>query len=232
MLTVVLPIGILLHLVCTLIFYSRQLGVVRADPLCPLHRPPQAARHGADLSPFEPYTGSGPGQPRLCQTAYTLRQAEDAVAICWGSLLLWGALLAVYVAREALRRTDRGIHLVGGSTVANYVDLLMVRETDGHDGLLHEARSTAFRRSGGLTLYVPPLPQSVVQKLGIVATDTHRRGSTAASRRTSAAGRSYSDLPSPVAPVESPVAVVPVPSPFAAAAARSGGYSPVIPVHS
>jgi len=190
-LTVVLPVAIMLHVVCTLVFYSRQLGVVRADPLCSW--PPAAAPGSGPHGGLPAASGAGDTGAR-CQTPHTLRQAEDAVAICWASLLLWASLVAVYVAREALRRTDRGIHLYGGSTVAKYVDVLTVQEPAGHDGLLHEPRSTAFKAEPGLTLYLPPLPQFVVHRLGIVCTDSRARRAS-----VSVVGQSFSNLPLPVA---------------------------------
>ena len=81
----------------------------------------------------------------------------------------------VYVVREALRQTDLGFHLVAGSGVAKFVDVLMVQESGEQEGLLHEPRSTAFRRQDNLALYLPPLPQSVIQKLGVLCTDSRAR---------------------------------------------------------
>ena len=150
------------------------------------------------------------GRAAGCQPAHRLRQAEDAVAICWASLLVWGALLVVYVAREALRQTEDGLHLVGGETVATFVDVLMVQEQQGQgqgqgqgkqQGLLHEPRSTAFRRQDGMTLYLPPLPQAVIRKLGIVSTDSRaRRASVATSASRSAA--TLPEVPEQYSPID------------------------------
>ena len=79
--------------------------------------------------------------------------------MCWVSLLLWGCCLGAYVVREALRENEMGFHMVGGATVAKFVDVLTVQEPDGPSahaagGLLHEPRRSSFRggrRDGRLT---------------------------------------------------------------------------------
>lgn len=55
--------------------------------------------------------------------------------------------------------------------VASYMDLITVQPTSVRQKVLPESRSTPFRRQDGMTLYMPPLPKSIIQKLRTVSAD-------------------------------------------------------------
>ena len=171
LLTVILPAALAVHLFTTWLFYSEQLQLVRTDARC---------ERGDERLP----DSKG---PRACQTAHTLRHAEDSVWVCTVSLMLWGSFIVFYCWREAVREVDRGLHLVGEATVATFVDVLTVQDSKSH--LLPPSPGTFRRQRDELALYTPPLPQWIMQKLGLVST-----GHSGHERRVSVTGSGRSFL--------------------------------------
>ena len=164
-LRVIFPVAISLHLISSVIFYSFELALISNDPRCEAGEQPVVCRLDAD-----PHRAP-------CQTAHTQAMAERAMRIIWLSLLVWGAMLAFYVTREARRKVDQGIHLINNDLVASYLDVITVQQ-DVKSQVLSEPeqivkgalaqRYNTFRGQNGLRLYMPPLPPHVIQELRTV----------------------------------------------------------------
>ena len=63
----------------------------------------------------------------------------------------------------------------GAPTVGDAVELISAAagSVEWENRVLREERATPFRRQAGLTLYMPPLPNSIISKLHTVSADTN-----------------------------------------------------------
>ena len=116
-----------------------------------------------------------------CQTEETLGEAETAVAIMWTSLWVWGTATLFFFVRELRRKEQSAVHVVdegGEAATAVFGDAVeLISASTGsvewENRVLPEERDTPFRRHAGLTLYMPPLPNSIISKLHTVSADTN-----------------------------------------------------------
>lgn len=158
-LRIILPIALLVHLLCAVMFYSYEAYVMLGDPLCPV-------RERGDGWVWHSTT--------TCQTANSLWQAKCSVGIVVVSAVVWGCFLALYVQGEITRRVEKGLHVKSDNNkymVARFMDVITVQQPGVRGQVLPESRSTAFRRQEGMSLYMPPLPKSMIQKLRTVSAD-------------------------------------------------------------
>jgi len=153
-LRIILPFAIFVHLMCALMFYVDELHVFLQDPQCPEH------------------VKQGCSDVQSCQTPSSLWQAQTSVVIVAASAVVWSFFLALYVKREMTRSDEKALHVTREhNIVARYMDLITVQQPSVRHQVLPESRSTAFRGQEGMTLYVPPLPKSIIQKLRTVSAD-------------------------------------------------------------
>ena len=161
------PAGALLaHLGTGVMFYTFQLGVMRGDDECA----PDSCLDDSNL--------------HHCHTPAQLAEAETAVSIMWAALWVWGACTIYFFVRELRRKEATAVHIVdggaggGGQAAAVFGDAVELisaaaGSVEWENRVLREERATPFRRQAGLTLYMPPLPNSIISKLHTVSADTN-----------------------------------------------------------
>jgi len=147
-------------------FYTFQLGVMRGDDECA----PDSCLDDSNL--------------HHCHTPAQLAEAETAVSIMWAALWVWGACTIYFFVRELRRKEATAVHIVdggagdGGQAAAVFGDAVELisaaaGSVEWENRVLREERATPFRRQAGLTLYMPPLPNSIISKLHTVSADTN-----------------------------------------------------------
>lgn len=160
------PGALLAHLGTGVMFYTFQLGVMRGDDECA----PDSCLDDSNL--------------HHCHTPAQLAEAETAVSIMWAALWVWGACTIYFFVRELRRKEATAVHIVdggaggGGQAAAVFGDAVELisaaaGSVEWENRVLREERATPFRRQAGLTLYMPPLPNSIISKLHTVSADTN-----------------------------------------------------------